>query len=306
MSDLYKKFVGIGRTGILNWIPDKIYINIAYFLRFKKRMNWKNPETFDEKLQWLKINNRNNAYSKMVDKYEAKNYVGNIIGKEYIIPTIGIYDKFDDIDFEKLPDKFVIKCTHDSGSVVVVKDKSKLDIRKTRKKINKGLRNNGFNYGREWPYKNVKPRILIENYMSDSNDVLLDYKFYCFNGDCEYLLACTDRAIGATKFFYFNRNWEIQKEMTNDGLKYGDTIKIDKPKNLDKMFEFASILSKGIPFLRVDFYEANDKLYFGELTFYPSSGFDKNRKEKTNQILTSKLDIEKVRRELNEKNRICN
>ncbi len=281
-------------------LNDEQYIKMLFKIKTGKKLNIDTPRTFNEKLQWLKLNDRNPKYIKMVDKATAKNYFVDILRKnnidnpeQYIIPTIGVYEKFSDINFDKLPNQFVIKCTHNSGSVVVCKDKHTLDIKKARKKINKALRRNFYLTGREWPYKDVKPRIIIEQYMEDTEvGELRDYKIYSFDGKNDYAMLCFDRfSKSGAKFIFFDKNWEIQKEMTNDGIKYGDKINAKKPENLKKMFKFASILSKGIKFVRADFYEVNGKLYFGELTFYPSSGFDINRKKITDNYLTKMLKI---------------
>lgn len=272
-------------------IPDSMYLKIVYKERMGTKLNLNNPQTFNEKLQWIKLYERNPQYTKMVDKYEAKEYVGNIIGNQYIIPTLGVWEKFDDIDFQKLPNQFVLKCTHDSGGLVICKDKSKLDIESARKKINKSLKRNYYYLGREWPYKNVKPRIIAEKYMQDQSGELTDYKFYAFNGECEYVMACIDRAKKETKFIYYDNNWNIKKEFSQDGVKYGNIITIDKPKNLEKMFKFAKILSKNISFVRVDFYEVDGQLYFGELTFFPSAGFDNTRTKECQNYLDNTLKI---------------
>lgn len=273
-------------------MSDKQFIVKAYKYRMNKRINLCKPKTFNEKLQWLKLYDRNPEYTNMVDKYEAKKYVASIIGKEYIIPTLGIYNKFDEIDFDKLPKQFVIKCTHDSGGLIIVKNKDELDIKNAKNIINRCLKRNYYYLGREWPYKDVKPRIIIEEYIEDNKGELNDYKVYAFNGKCDYVMVCIDRAKKETKFLYFDKNWNIKKEFSNDGKMYGDTLIIDKPINLDKMFEFASILSKGIPFVRVDFYEVSGKLYFGELTFYPSSGFDTDRTRECDKALSEALKLE--------------
>ena len=284
------------KNSIKKIIPDKVYLEILYKRIFGKKLNLKNPQTFNEKLQWLKLYDRKDIYTTMVDKYEVKKYISNIIGDEYIIPTIGIYNKFDDIDFEQLPNKFVIKCTHDSGSTIICKNKNEFDIEKNKVKINKFLKTNFYYNSREWPYKNVKPRIIIEKYMEDDNvGDIIDYKIYSFNGKCNYVMVCTDRMIGETKFLFYDKNWILQKDMTKDGLKYGDSINIDKPQNLDKMFELASKLSENIPFVRVDFYEVNSKIYFGELTFFPSAGFDAKRLKKTDDIFSSLINLGDVK-----------
>ena len=273
--------------GFLKWLPDKTHVKLLYFVKMHKKLNLSNPQTFNEKLQWLKLNDRKDIYTTMVDKYEVKEYVSKIIGKEYIIPTLSVYNKFKEIDFDKLPNQFVMKCTHDSGSVIVCKDKKKFNKEEVRKKINKSLKNNYYYQGREWPYKNVKPRIIIEPYLEDNKTKeLTDYKIYSFNGKCDYVMTCIDRFKGQTKFIYFDRNWDIKKELSKHGKEYGDSIEVEKPKNLDKMFEFAKKLSKNLLFIRVDFYECNGQLYFGELTFYPSSGFDAKRTKEANEYLT--------------------
>ena len=284
------KLVYILENYILRFLDDKTYLKIKYKHIMKQKLNLDNPQTFNEKLQWLKLHNRKDIYTTMVDKYEAKKYVANIIGEEYIIPTLGVYEKFDDINFEELPNKFVIKCTHDSGGIVICEDKNNFDYKEAKKKINKGLKSNFYYFSREWPYKNVKPRIIVEKYMEDNIiGELIDYKSYAFNGECDYLMACYNRAKGNIKFLYYDREWHLIKNFSYDGMKYGNNIKIPKPKNLDKMFEFATILSKDIPFIRVDFYEANGMLYFGELTFYPSAGFDDGRTKELEEYLNNKL-----------------
>ena len=273
------------------WIPDEKYITIKYKLEMNQKLNLKEPKTFNEKLQWLKLYDRKPEYTKMVDKYEAKKYVANIIGKKYIIPTLGVWDKFEDIDFTKLPNQFVLKPTHASGNVFICKNKDEIDYKKLKKTVQKWLKRNYYLVHREWPYKNVKPRIIAEEYMEDQIGELIDYKVYAFNGQCDYVMVCFDRIKGETKFIYYDRNWNIKKEFSKDGIKYGDTIKIEKPKNLDKMFEFAEILSKNIPFVRVDFYESNGNLYLGELTFYPSAGFDNTRTKDCQEYLDKQLKV---------------
>ena len=164
---------------IFHKMKDERFLKIKYFLIFGKKLKLNNPKTFNEKLQWLKLYNRNPQYTNMVDKYKVKEYISNLIGKEYLIPTLGIYDNFDDIDFEKLPNEFVMKCTHDSGSILICKDKSTIDIKKAKKQFSKTMKHNFFFFGREWAYKNVKPRIIVEKYMEDESlSELKDYKVF--------------------------------------------------------------------------------------------------------------------------------
>ncbi len=253
-------------------IPDKLYIQLMYYRYFNKFVNFKSPKTFNEKLQWLKLYDRDPQHIDMVDKCEAKRYVEERIGKEYIIPTYGVWESFDDIDFDSLPEQFVLKCTHDSGGVVICKNKSDFDIEAARSKINKSLKHNYYYHGREWPYKNLKPRIIAEQYMEDTKTAeLRDYKFFCFDGEVKCFKVDYDRFKNHRANYY-----TPQGEL----MRFGETVcppdferEVNPPKTLDKMISFANRLSAGHPFLRVDFYEVDDRVLFGELTFYPAAGF---------------------------------
>ena len=257
---------------LANVLSDKTFIKIEYRNRMRKKLNLKTPQTFNEKLQWLKIYDRKPIYTTMVDKYEVKNYVADKIGDEYIIPTVGVWDSFDEIDFDSLPDQFVLKCTHDSGGLVICKDKSKLNKEKAKKKIELSLNRNYYYHGREWAYKDVKPRVIAEKYMEDKNSKdLKDYKFFCFDGKVKAMFIATDRFTQGveTKFDFYDTNFE-HLPFTN-GHPNAECV-IEKPKHFEKMKELAEILSKGIPQIRVDFYEIDDEVYFGELTFFHWSG----------------------------------
>ena len=269
----------------LRFLPDKAYLQIYYFLRFKKFINFKNPKTFNEKLNYLKLYDRNPLYTTLVDKYEVKNYVSKIIGDKYIIPTLGVWDKFDDIDFEKLPNQFVLKCTHDSEGLVIVKDKSKFNKEEAGKKIEEALKYNFYYIGREWPYKNVKPRIIAEKYMGDN---LNDYKFFCFNGEPKMMFIASDRGIGKTKFDYYDLDFnhlDIVQHYPNSSEE------IEKPKNFDKMIEFSRKLSKSMKHVRIDFYDVDGKLYFGEITFFHFSGFMPFIPDKWDKIMGDYINI---------------
>lgn len=251
---------------------DELYVKMDYFFAFHKKLDLKNPKTFNEKLQWLKLNNRHIEYSELVDKYTAKQYVARIVGDDYIIPTLGIYESFDEIDFDNLPRQFVMKCTHDSGGVVVCKEKNKLDLSQASKKINNGLRKNCFWATREYPYKNVKPRIIIEQYLEDESGYeLKDYKFFCFNGEPKFLFVATDRGLEKeeTKFDFFDLEWN-HLPFTNGHPN--SKQKICKPQNFAVMIELSRKLSQGFPHVRVDLYNVNGRIYFGELTFFHWSG----------------------------------
>lgn len=241
----------------------------------KKDLNLETPKSFNEKLQWLKLHDHNSIYTTMVDKSSVKEYVASIIGESYIIPTLGVWDCFENIDFDSLPNKFVLKCTHDSGVQVLVQDKSLLDFEAARKKINYSLRNNYYYIGREWPYKNVKPRIIAEKYMEENGQKgLSDYKIHCFNGEPKVILVCKDRFFkkGMTEDF-FDIKWH---HLPVKRIIYGNSYEhIHKPVALDEMIDLSRKLSKNMPFLRTDLYVINGKIFFGELTFYPASGFER-------------------------------
>ena len=252
-------------------MSDKAYLKYMYWSHFGKKLDLKAPKTFNEKLQWLKLYYRDPDQIKLVDKYDVKSYIADTIGEEYIIPTLGIYDSFDEIDFDALPEQFVLKCTHDSGSTVICLDKASFDVEAARKKLTGKLRTNLFWHGREWPYKNVKPRIIAEKYITFDGDVPEDYKFFCFNGVAKCFKVDYDR-FKDHRANYYTPQGEL--------MRFGEMVclpdfdrDVRLPKNREKMIALAEKLSQGHPFLRVDFYELGDEIYFGELTFYPASGF---------------------------------
>lgn len=251
---------------------DEKFLQRLFKLRMQKELNLDNPQSFSEKLQWLKLYNRKPEYTQMVDKFEAKKYVANIIGEEYIIPTIGVWDRVEDIDWEALPNQFVLKCTHDSGGLVICRDKANLDIKMSKEKLKKSMKRDYFYNNREWPYKNVKKRIIAEQYMEDESGYeLKDYKFFCFNGEPKAMFIATDRCFAdvETKFDFFDM--EFNHLPFTNGHPFSDKP-IKKPKGFDEMKELSARLSQGVPHLRVDFYDINGKIYFGELTFYHWSG----------------------------------
>ena len=276
------------------FIRDDQYLRIMYSIRIGHKLDLDNPVTFNEKLQWLKLHDKKPIYTKMVDKYEAKKYVARMIGEEHIIPTLGIYDSFDDIDFDKLPNQFVMKCTHDSGGLVVCRDKSLLNKNAARRKINKCLKSNYYYNNREWPYKNVKPRIIIEKYMSnDEKGALSDYKFFCFNGEPKIILVCTERfSNNGLRETWFDKSFK-RLDFTEGG--HSIDLKIKKPKQLTEMLTLSRLLSKKIPFIRVDFYVIDNKVYFGELTFFPASGYEKFDPEEWDAKIGEWIDLSSVK-----------
>lgn len=264
-------FVKFGKN-----LKDSTFLKFQYYSRFGKRLNLKNPKTFNEKLQWLKLNDRNREYTKMVDKIEAKKWVAERIGEEYIIPTLGVWHRAEDIDFDSLPDQFVLKTNHDSGGVVICKDKSTFDKEAAKRKLNESLQRDFYKYGREWPYKNVEPRILAEKYLApenrDSDGNIPDYKLMCFNGIVKCSFVVTERGTeDGLKVTFFDNEW---KKMPFERHYPASNKKLDRPAHYPKMVELAEKLSKGIKFVRVDFYEADDRIFFGEMTFYPGCGYE--------------------------------
>ena len=266
--DNFVKRVGYS---FLKLIPDSIYVPLKYRKAFGRWPDLKNPRTFNEKLTWLKLNDHNPLYTRMVDKYEAKRYVADIIGEEYIVPTYGVWDRAEDIDFDSLPDKFVLKATHDSGRVIICRDKSKLDKNNAIREMRKSLRRNFYAVTREWPYKNVKPRIIAEKLLevTDGGEIA-DYKVHNFNGVPKVILVCRDRfrETGLTEDF-FDTEWK-HISVRRPGHPNAPVLE-DKPAKLSKMLELSEKLSNGYPFMRTDFYCVDGKVYFGEITLYPAS-----------------------------------
>lgn len=268
---------------LLAFIPDKAYLHIAYFAHTKNRLHLSDPQTFNEKLQWLKINDKNPIYCKIVDKYTVREYIKQKIGSEYLIPLLGVWDSANDIPFDQLPEKFVLKCTHDSGSVIVCTSKGDIDQKAVKQKLNKALKQNIFYNGREWPYKNVKPRIIAEEFLTEASGMEpKDYKIFCFNGMPRFI------QVDQGRFHTHRRNMYTPEWQPMDmeiRVPRNREREVDKPENLKEMLEFAKVLSKDFPFVRVDFYSVNNRLYFGELTLYPGNGYGKITPDEWNHTL---------------------
>lgn len=280
--------------GYFNWLPDKQYIKLLYYGTFGKMINLNNPQNFNEKLQWLKLNAMKPEYSDLVDKVEAKKFVADKIGKQYIIPTLGVWDKFEDIDFEKLPNRFVLKTTHDSGSVVICKDKMKLDLIETKRIISESLKRNYYYVCREPQYKNIKPRIIAEEYIQSTTDEdLNDYKMICFNGEFDCAMICEGRhSDRGVRFYHFDKDWNFLPYVYYDDL---DNTNFDdfRPKNYEEMIRITNILCKGFPHIRIDLYNVDGKIYFGEFTFFQSGGFDDDYTEEAKNVLGNKIALPK-------------
>ncbi len=267
----YKIITHFAYKGFLKNMDDAKYLKMQYKLKFKKELNLEHPKTFNEKIQWLKINDRNPEYTKWVDKYEVRKIIADKIGEEYLIPLLGVYNSTNEIDFDKLPNQFVLKCTHDSGGIIVCTDKSKLNQGEVKKRLNKRLKTNFYWSGREWPYKDVKPRIVCEQYMTDESGwELKDYKVFCFNGKPKYIEVDYNRYV-SHKLNLYDTEWNfIDAYLTSPNDK---DVEILKPKKLELMLELAARLAENTIFLRVDFYSIEDRLYCGEITLSPGSGF---------------------------------
>lgn len=276
----------------LRFLPDKIYVNLYFRLRLHRKIDWNNPRHLNDKLQWLKFNYRFPLQSIVSDKYFVRDYVKDKIGEEYLIPLYGNWMNFNDINFDELPEQFVLKCNHDSGGLAICKDKNTFDIHKARKKINHSLKQNFYYIGREYQYKNIIPRIICEQFISDDGNVPMDYKIYCFNGKPDVILVCKGRFKNDShkaEYLYFDQDWNFLP------LNYGDdkltNVNISKPENFNEMLEIAKKLSEDFVFARIDLYNIKGKIYFGEITLSPNSGFDPDITEETDLMFGEKLDI---------------
>lgn len=263
----YLKQVVLALTG---WIPDKPYLQLTYLLRMKEVLHLKHPRYMSEKMQWLKLYDYKPEYAQMADKVAVRDFVAGRLGEDCLIKQYGVYERAEDIPYDELPNRFVLKCSHDSASTVVVKDKSTLDIKKTNDFLNKRLKLRFYLEGRENVYKEVKPRIVCEEFLGDTNEVPEDYKVFCFGGNPEFVTVDVGRFRKHAQFYY-DTNWNLFKMDSEYVPEPGQTVK--KPVLLDKLLVSAKLLSKGMRFVRVDFYIVNNKLYFGELTFYPAAGY---------------------------------
>ena len=294
LKDKNYRFLVQARYGRFDNMSDEEYIRNVFKARFGKELDLLNPQTYSEKLQWLKLYYRKPELTDLVDKFKVREYVCNRIGEEFLIPLLGVWEKSDEIDLEELPNKFVLKCNHNSGlGMCICRDKNRLKIEKVKKELDKGIKQNYYLLGREWPYKDVKRKIIAEEFITDSdentskncqyNEGLKDYKFFCFDGEVKCFKIDYDR------FTYHRANYYDAK--TKDLLHFGEKIcppdysrKIEIPYNIDQMIRLAEILSKGFPFVRVDLYNCKGKIYFGEMTFFPDSGFGEFVPNKWDQI----------------------
>ena len=268
------------------WWKDETYVQILHWLRIGKKMDLKNPKTYNEKCNWMKLHYHHPLFTKMVDKYEAKKIVAEKIGEEHVVKCYGVWNHFDEIDFNKLPKQFVLKCTHDSGSVCVVKDKETMDKDAIRMKMEKGLKRYYFLQERGWPYKDVKPRILAEEYIpSLGKPESIEWKLSCFDGEVKFSTRCGGIAHQALKLRsndHYDRSWNRM-----EWYAYYEPTDQDYPKPpfIEELIKYSEQLSQGIPYLRVDWYVVDNKIFFGEFTFYTWAGFCKFIPEEWNNTL---------------------
>ena len=302
----YRFLVG-AELGWYNHLSDEEYLRRYYRAAMGKELNLEQPETFNEKLQWMKLHNRRPEYVQMVDKYLARDYIAEKIGAEYLIPLLGVWEDPEQIDFAALPDQFVLKCNHNSGmGLCICRDKKTLDIPRVKKELKKGLREDYYLKKREWPYRDVPRRIICEKYMTDSDQVetFTDYKFFCFNGEVDCVMLCLDRNTGHTKFYFFDKDWQLLR-LNIRGKEAPADFTLPKPEKMDEMFALAAKLSEGMPFARIDLYNSKGQIYFGEITLFPDSGFDRNLLPETDVYFGSKLQlgepIDEVKAEKSEK-----
>jgi hypothetical protein len=256
--------------GLLDWVPDELYIKLLHRMFMGEKCSLNPPRTYNEKLQWLKLHDRKPEYVKMVDKYEVRSYIKELFGEEYLIPCYGVYNTFEEIDFERLPDQFVLKCTHDSGSVIICKDKASFDKNEAKQRLEKAMKKNYYRAYREWPYKEVKPRIIIEQYMEEEKGGdLTDYKIMCFNGKAKVVKVHEDRFSDEHTQTFYDREWN--RLPFGQGVVPPTTEKRQKPKEMETLFAMSEKITKDMYHARVDWYVIRGRIYFGEITFYNSS-----------------------------------
>ena len=284
------------KLGYYDSLSDEEFLKKVFPKYMGYPLDFENPKTFSEKLQWLKVNYREPIQTIMVDKHEAKDFIAHRVGDQYIIPTLAVWDSVEDIDFDALPNQFVLKCTHDSGGIVICKDKSSLDREAAKAKLRTSLKRDYSRIAREWPYKEVPRRIIAEEYLSElgSNEIL-DYKMYCFHGEPKMTVVCSDRFSKAgTRMNFYDIDWKPM------GIHFGHypplPTEFPRPETYDEMLRLATELSKDCPFLRVDFYEIKGRLYIGELTFFPGAGLEQFRPISKDYELGEWLQLETVHR----------
>ncbi|MFR3559788.1 MAG: ATP-grasp fold amidoligase family protein [Paraclostridium sordellii] len=281
-------FIVLAKYNLFNFIPDKPYLKILYRLEMGEKLNLENPKGYNEKLQWIKLYDRKNEYKTYVDKYEVRRYVEGKVGRKYLIPILGKYESTKEIDWDNLPNEFVLKCTHGSGSNVICTDKTKLNFKMYEKKINKWMKRNWYYFGREWPYKELHPSIICEKFIGNKSKVPEDYKIMCFGGEPKLIQVHRGRYSEYTQDFY-DIYWN-KMDFNNVGYK-GSKYEHEKPKQLEEMLDIARKLSEGLRQIRIDLYCVNEQIYFGEMTFFDASGLAKFEPHEYEDIIGSWIKI---------------
>ena len=281
----------LSHAGLLFWLPDKTFLKLVYRVTFHRKLNLKDPKTYREKTQWLKLYHRDPLYTLLSDKYAMRDYTAQKLGEGYTVPLLGVWDRFEDIDFDKLPDRFVLKCTHDSGSTTICSDKASFNRKKAGAHFKKCLRRNFYLMSREWGYKNIRPRIIAEQYLADDSGCgIKDYKFTCMNGEPKYLFVCQNRGgeggLQVDAYDMQLRHLPLKEENFKNSPK-----PFSKPESFDRMLEICKTLAEPFPLIRIDLYEVHGKVYLGEFTFYPTGGLHKFNPEEWDEIFGSGITL---------------
>ncbi len=276
-------------AGLLFWLPDKPYIQLFYRTAFHRKLNLRDPKTYSEKIQWLKLYHRDPLYTVLSDKYAMRGYASEILGDDYMVPLLGIWDTFGEINFEKLPNQFVLKCTRDSGSVIICRDKTTFDKAKAKTRLEKTMKRNYYRITREWGYKNIRPRIIAEKYLFDENECgLKDYKFTCMNGEPRYLFTCQNRG-GEGGLQVDAYNMQLQHLELREKNYANSPKPFAAPASLEKMLQICRTIAKPFPLIRIDLYDVCGRPYIGEFTFYPAGGLNRFYPEEWDDYIGSGL-----------------
>lgn len=268
-----RHFVSAACIRLGKWLPDKTYLKLMFRLELKQKLDLDDPKTFNEKLQWLKLYYHRPDLTMMADKLTVKQHVASLIGEQYVVPLLGSWDDPAEIDWDALPRQFVLKTNHDGGNfgIVICKDKDRLDKAKAIRKLRASLKRNPYLLGREWPYKNIPRKVFAERYLEgNGKQELKDYKMFCFDGKVRFLYVASGRQEGRLTFDYFDENYRhLDVVQTHPQA----ALPPEKPEHFELMIELAEKLSKGLPHVRVDFYQVDGKVYFGEYTFFSLGGW---------------------------------
>lgn len=297
MRNLGKLVCVLGYRRWFMFLSDKAFIRFVWRLRYKHKLNLENPVTYTEKIQWLKLNDHNPLYRVIADKWNVRNHIEHTIGAQFLVPIHAVYESLEDIKWHELPNEFVMKCTHDSGYVLVCKDRSKLNITKAIKELRFRMNHSVYWYGREWQYKSLNPKIIVEEYLSDENEGgIIDYKVFCFNGKVKLFQVHTGRFSMHYQQFY-DVDWNLT-DIAHVDIPSTKEIIVPKPSCYSEMIRLSELLSKDIPHSRIDWYYVNEKLIFSEYTLYDGSGFISFINEEDNILLGSWIDLGRINKHL--------